>query len=74
MTIEVIHRIDRPFTEGAIEVYGEPDMGRYEWRVVYAGKVLEDSGKRGTYGQQYGSAAVALRDAINWDIGEEATP
>ena len=74
MTIETLHRIDRPFAEGTIEVYGEPDMGWYEWRIVSRGEVLEDSGKRGSYGQQYGSAAVALRDAINWDLGEEDTP
>ena len=73
MTTEVIHRIDRPFAEGAIEVYGLRDMGAYEWRVVYAGKVLHDTGKQGAYGQQYGSPAVALRDAINWDLGEEAS-
>lgn len=67
MTIEVIYRIDRPFDGGVIEVYGEPDMGWYEWRIVSRGEVIADSGKRGSYGQQYGSPAVALRDALNYD-------
>jgi len=67
MTIEVIYRIDRPFAEGTIEVYGDAGMGWYEWRIVSRGEVLEDSGKRGSYGEQYGSAGVALRDALNYD-------
>ena len=68
----VIHRIDRPYAAGVVEVYGEPDMGWYEWRIVDAqGAVLEDSGRGGQYGQQYGSPAIALRDAIDRDA--EAT-
>jgi len=68
MTIEVIYRIDRPFADGVIEVYGEPDMGWYEWRILSRGEILADSGKVGTYGMQYGSPAVALRDGINADL------
>ena len=67
MTIETLHRIDRPFAEGTIEVYGEPDMAWYEWRIIQRGEVLEDTGKHGAYGMQYGSAGIALRDALNYD-------
>lgn len=76
MTIEVIYRIDRPFAPGVVEAYGEPDMGWYEWRIIEGdrdeirkggGKVLADSGKHGSYGQQYGSPALALRDGLNHD-------
>lgn len=80
MTTEVIYRIDRPFASGVVEVYGEPDMGWYEWRIIEGdraeirkggGKVLEDSGRHSSYGMQYGSPAIALRDGINRD--DEAT-
>lgn len=62
MTIETLHRIDRPFAEGTIEVYGEPDMGWYEWRIVSRGEIIHDTCDAG-----YGSPALALRDALNYD-------
>ena len=69
MTIEVIHRIDRPFSDGTIEVYGEPDMGWYEWRILERGEVLHDTRAAG-----YGSASLALRDALNHDEPPEPPP
>ncbi|SFU98458.1 hypothetical protein [Halomonas korlensis] len=76
MTIEVIHRIERPYAEGVVEAYGERDMGWYEWRIIEGdrdsirqggGKMLADSGDHGSFGMQYGSASLALRDALIWD-------
>jgi len=67
MTIETIHRIDRPIGDGVIEVYGEPDMGWYEARIIERGEIIHDTGRHGSYGMQYGSAAIALRDALNHD-------
>ncbi|WP_163650741.1 hypothetical protein [Modicisalibacter sp. 'Wilcox'] len=60
-----IYAIDRPFADGTVEVYGEPDMGWYEWRIIERGDIIHDSGKHGTSGMQYGSPAIALRDALN---------
>jgi len=57
--VKVIYKIDVPFGAGEIEVYGESDMGWYEWRVVQDGKVLRD-----TKDQGYGSPGIALRDAL----------
>lgn len=48
-----------------IEVYGDGDMGWYEWRVVAAGVVQKDSKDR-----CYGAPEVALRDALNFAIGD----
>lgn len=57
--ITVIYTIPVPFSASDIEVYGEADMGWYEWRVVQDGKVLRDTKNLG-----YGSAGIALRDAL----------
>lgn len=59
--MKTIHSIPVPFSMGdaMIEVYGEPDMGAYEWRVVASGKVERD-----TKNQGYGNAEIALRDAL----------
>ncbi|MBZ9540516.1 hypothetical protein [Modicisalibacter tunisiensis] len=62
MSTEVLHRIDRPFANGVIEVYGEPDMGWYEWRILERGAVIHDTRDAG-----YGSPGIALRDALNHD-------
>ncbi len=62
MTIEVIYRIDRPFSDGVIEVYGHRDMGAYEYRILERGEIIHDSRDAG-----YGSPAVALRDALIHD-------
>lgn len=67
MSAEVIHRIDRAYAEGVIEVYGEPDMGWYEWRILERGAVIHDTRDAG-----YGSPAIALRDALNHDEPPQA--
>lgn len=58
----VLYRVPTPYSMGdaTIEVYGDPENGWYEWRVVDAGgKTLQDSKCQG-----YGSAEIALRDAL----------
>lgn len=44
----------------AIEVYGVPDMGWYEWRHLASGSRVAGSESAG-----YGSVEAALRDALN---------
>jgi hypothetical protein len=62
MAIKTIYEIPAPYTDNMITVYGEPDMGWYEWRVTKPnGHVIEDS-----HNHQYGSPGVALRDALNY--------
>lgn len=64
MTTEVLHRIDRPYEPGIIEVYTlEAGGASYEWRIIDRGAVIADSHPTG-----YGSPAVALRDAISADL------
>lgn len=56
----ILYAVRVPFGEDMIEVYGEPDMGWYEWRVVTAmHAVIRDSKNAG-----YGCAEIALRDAL----------
>jgi len=59
--MKIVYSIPAPYSmrDTMIEVYGEPDMGRYEWRVVTGGSVERDSKDQG-----YGSAEIALRDAL----------
>lgn len=59
---EVIYRVDRPCGGGVIEVYGEPQDGWYEWRILDRGAVIRDTRTAG-----YGAASIALRDALNHD-------
>lgn len=68
-TIKTFYSIPAPYAMGdtMIEVYGDRDMGWYEWRVLAGGKVQQDTGTEGSShirGRQYGSAEVALRDAL----------
>jgi len=67
-TLKVIYKIPVPYSMDAmIEVYGEPENAWYEWRVIEAGKVGKDTGREGEgsfRGRQYGSAEIALRDAL----------
>lgn len=59
-SISVLYRIPAPYVDGEfVEVYGEPEMGWYEWRIVVGSRVLRDSRDRG-----YGAAEVALRDGL----------
>lgn len=60
MSQTTLYRIPTPYSGDTIEVYGEPDMGWYEWRVIdAAGKTLRDTQNAG-----YGSPEIALRDAL----------
>lgn len=61
MSVIVFYRVPVPYSmdDSVIEVYGEADMGWYEWRVVEGGRV-----KRDTKSQGYGSAEICLRDAL----------
>ncbi|MCA1770429.1 MAG: hypothetical protein LC652_10980 [Halomonas sp.] len=71
MPDDTIHRIERPYASGVLEVYREPQRGWYEWRIVDNGQTLHDSGTLsnddGTVGAMYGSPGIALRDALNHD-------
>ncbi|MAS53780.1 MAG: hypothetical protein CMJ44_03975 [Pimelobacter sp.] len=66
MATTVIYRIAHPYTTGAqIEVYGETDMGWYEWRVIESGAVRRDTGRENSgQGMGYGIPEIALRDAL----------
>lgn len=70
---KIIYRIPAPYSmtvidsQIAIEVYGDPDMAWYEWRITMPGQADIDTGKEqqhGTQGRQYGSPEIALRDAL----------
>lgn len=71
MPDNTLHRIERPYASGVIEIYREPEMGWYEWRIMNAGTPLHDTGTLangdGTLGYRYGSPGIALRDALNHD-------
>lgn len=62
-----IYTINRPYTEGVIEIYALEGMGAYEWRIIENGKTLHDTGRAdgSGMGMQYGSPEIALRDALN---------
>lgn len=68
--ITIFYSIPAPYSMNGdimIEVYGDGDMGWYEWRVLAGGKVQQDTGTEGSshiHGRQYGSAEIALRDAL----------
>ncbi|MFN4266372.1 MAG: hypothetical protein ACK4F8_11580 [Aquabacterium sp.] len=58
--IKEMYRIPAPYsTTSEIVVYGEPDMGCYEWRIETNGKITRDTKDKG-----YGCAEIALRDAL----------
>lgn len=58
--IKEVYRIPAPYSmTDDIVVYGEPDMGWYEWRIESDGKVTTDTKDKG-----YGCAEIALRDAL----------
>lgn len=59
-TTTTIYKIPAPYSKDRmIEVYGDPDNGWYEWRVVTAGRIERDTKEEG-----YGSPEIALRDAL----------
>lgn len=57
--MKTIYSIPHPYTDRQIEVYGEPEMGWYEWRFIVDGRVEIDSRDAG-----YGIPEIALRDAL----------
>lgn len=59
--IQTIYKIPAPDAIlHVIEVYGDPDMAWYEWRIIDAqGRPIIDTRTR-----QYGCAELALRDAL----------
>lgn len=67
--LTIMHIINYPHNpDKMIEVYGEPENACYEWRIIENdGVVLKDTIDDGTKycpGRQYGSAEIALRDAL----------
>lgn len=68
-TTTIIYNIPVPYSMGdrMIEVYGDPEMGWYEWRVQAGYRTEQDTGSEGSgsfRGRMYGSAEIALRDAL----------
>lgn len=54
-----IYNIQQPYKDGRIIVYGERDMGWYEYALVDSNGCTESRTDKG-----YGSAEIALRDAL----------
>jgi hypothetical protein len=75
--VRTIYAIPAPDSMRAtIEVYGDQDMGWYEWRILDAGRVVYDTGTEGNshcWGRQYGQAEIALRDALIYASGGPCT-
>lgn len=68
---KVVYSVPVPYAvrDEVIEVYGDPEMGWYEWRVVWRGRVIGtlrvmDSVLHDTRDTGYGCAEIALRDAL----------
>ena len=60
MSETTIYRIPAPYGKDTfVEVWGDVEMGWYEWRCVDRERVLKESDA-----QQYGNAEIALRDAL----------
>ena len=60
--MKTIYRIPHPYSNAAqgacIEVFGEPDMGWYDWHVIDArGNITQSD-------ETYGNPEIALRDAL----------
>lgn len=53
------YNIQQPYTEGRIIVYGERDMGWYDYVIVDSSGLTESRTDKG-----YGSPEIALRDAL----------
>ena len=53
------YNIQQPYTEGRIIVYGERDMGWYDYAIVDSSGLTESRTDKG-----YGSPEIALRDAL----------
>lgn len=60
MSETTFYKIPAPYSmDGFIEVWGDLDMGWYEWRWSDGQRIVKESDA-----QQYGSAEIALRDAL----------
>ena len=58
--MEIFYKVPVPYSfDQEVQVYGERDMGWYEWRVMVGQRVIFDSKEMG-----YGSPGIALRDAL----------
>lgn len=59
--ITTFYKIPAPYSAGDtfIEVWGDGEMGWYEWRAFDRERVLKESDAK-----QYGNAEIALRDAL----------
>lgn len=65
---ETIYKIPAPYSnEQQIEVYGDPENGWYEFRIVDKNGTI-----RHETNQQYGQAEIALRDALIYASDEPA--
>lgn len=67
MSIETLHKINSPYSMSQyIEVYGDPEMAWYEWRITNdEGQVFQDTGTEHNHqGRLYGNPGIALRDAL----------
>lgn len=62
MTTE-LYRIPTPYAtnNSFVVVYGDPEMGWYEWRIETNTAITKDTKEQG-----YGSPEIALRDALNF--------
>ena len=59
---KTIYCVPVPYASDAlIEVYGDPEIGTYEWRIVSLDGAILSSGKD----VGYDCAEIALRDALN---------
>lgn len=54
-----IYNIAQPYSNGRAIVYGEPDMGWYDYVLVDSAGMVEHR-----TGDAYGSPEIALRDAL----------
>lgn len=61
--IKTIYSVPAPYSmTSVVEVYGDPDNGWYEFRLIDSGRVVFDTGT--FQGREYGNSEIALRDAL----------
>lgn len=68
---EAVYSIERPYAPGVIEVYCPTGEEWFEWRIIEDARTVHDTAAvinpDGSSGLRYGSAGIALRDALNHD-------
>jgi len=72
MSTTIIYRIPSPYIDiRMLEVYSDSDSFQYEWRIISSeGHVCQDTGTENKgVGRIYGSAEIALRDALMAETG-----